>query len=143
MLTENEKRRCYLTKAVHSLNILYEGLKMKKNTIAGLALALLLVEPTTIIAESFWVTGNTSRILTEAHRYGQCMISIPHSARAGCKANWISLDCEGKFSAGNTGDRMLNVALVAQNKNTKVAVYINSTKKHDGYCVAERVDMLK
>ena len=115
---------------------------MKKNKIVGLALATLIVVPTVVMAGAFWKSGKITRILTDSKYYGKCMISIPFSAYSGCNGNWVSLDCEGKYLDKGDGDRMLNVALIAQNMDKKVSVKIDSSKKHNGYCVATRVDIL-
>ena len=116
---------------------------MKKNVIKGLTLAALVVMPTMSMAETFWKTGKITRILTDSTRFGQCMIQIPSLIEHGCSSNWISLDCEGRFSDKGTGDRFLNIALIAQTMEKSASIQIDSTNKYGGFCIARRIDLLK
>jgi hypothetical protein len=115
---------------------------MKKYRSVSLLVALAVV-PTMLMASTFWKSGKVTRILTDNGYYGKCMIRLSFSAVNGCRGNWVSLDCEGKYLDKGDGDRMLNIALVAQNMNKKVSVKIDSSKKFAGYCVATRIDILK
>ena len=116
---------------------------MARKNIRNIALATLVVIPTFVMAGSFWKTGTIDRILTDSTAYGKCMIHIPFASTSGCAGNWISLDCKGKYVDKGDGDRMLNIALIAQNMGKKVSVRIDSSKKFNGYCVATRLDILK
>ncbi len=116
---------------------------MKKNIITGLALAILMAVPTTVTAEEFWKSGTVSRVLVDAKYYGKCMINLPFDEYAGCKGGWISLDCQGEYLEKGDGDRMLNLALIAQTMEKKVSVKIDNSKKHNDYCIAVRFDILK
>ena len=116
---------------------------MKSKIIKGLALAALIALPSTSMATQFYKTGTVKRILVETSYYGKCMIQLPVNIENGCSSSWVSLDCEGKYLDKGDGDRLLNIALIAQNMGKSVSVKIDSTKKHDGYCVATRIDLLK
>ena len=113
---------------------------MKKD-IRKIVLATLIAVPTLAMSGSFWKSGNIDRILIESIGYGKCMIHIPFAETSGCKS-WVSLDCEGKYLDKGDGDRMLNVALIAQNMGKKISVKIDSSKKFANYCVATRLDIL-
>ena len=116
---------------------------MKRKNIRNIALATLIVIPTLVLAGTFWKSGKISRIITDSSTsYGKCMIKVPFAETSGCQASWISLDCEGKYSNKGDGDRMLNLALIAQNMDKKVSVKIDSSKKFGNYCVATRLDIL-
>ena len=93
-------------------------------------------------AAEFWRTGNITRVLTDRF-YGGCMINLSVFIENGCPiAGWVSLDCEDKYSPPGTGNRMYAMALTAFSLNKRVSVLVNNTEKHNGYCVARRVDML-
>ena len=115
---------------------------MKKD-IRKIVLATLIAVPTLAMSGSFWKSGNIDRVLTESTAYGKCMIRIPFAATSSCAGNWVSLDCEGKYLDKGDGDRMLNVALIAQNMGKKISVKIDSSKKFANYCVVTRLDILK
>jgi len=116
---------------------------MKKNTIKALALATLLLLPSTIMATEFWKSGTIDRILIDTKSYGKCMIKLPVSIGNSCTSNWVSLDCEGKYLDKGDGDRLLNIALIAQNMGKRISVKVDNSKKFGGYCVATRIDILK
>jgi len=115
---------------------------MKKNIIKGLTLAALVLAPTMSMAEVFWKTTSVNRILIETGRYGGCMMQLPLN-NDNCKTSWVSFDCDGKYSDAGQGDRMLNVALIAQTMGKSVSILIDTTKKHNGYCVVKRIDIFK
>jgi len=114
----------------------------RKNIRSLLMLAGLIVIPTVVMATTFPKSGKIDRILTDSSSFGKCMIRIPFDAINGCNGSWISLDCEGKYLDKGDGDRMLNVALIAQNMGKEVSVKIDSSKKFRGFCVATRLDIL-
>lgn len=120
-----------------------KGLKMKTTMIKGLVLATVVTIPTTSMAIDFYKSGTVSRIIVHTASYGKCMLQLPVTIGNGCSGNYVSLDCEGKYLDKGDGDRMLNVALIAQTMEKSVTVQIDSTKKYDGYCVAKRIDILK
>jgi len=116
---------------------------MKKNVIKGLTLAALVVMPTMSMAEVFWKTGTVNRILIETGKYGGCMMQLPFNIGHDCASSWASFDCDGTYSDAGQGDRMLNVALIAQTMEKSVSIKIDNAKKHNGYCVIKRIDILK
>jgi len=109
----------------------------------GLVMAVGMIIPTTTMASEFWKSGTITRILVDAKNYGKCMVSLNVSLGNSCPSTWVSLDCEAKYSDKGDGDRMLNIALIAQNMNKKISIKVNNSKKHGSYCVASRLDILK
>ena len=94
----------------------------------------------TVNAAAFWKTGTISRTLTD-HYYGGCMIYLSTPIGNGCPNNgWVSLDCNDKYFQG--GERMYSSAIVAKTTKSRVSLYIHNDKKHNGYCVARRLDIL-
>jgi len=52
----------------------------------------------------------------------------------------VSLDCNDSYYKGE--DRKYSSAIVAKTTKKPVWLYIDTTKKHNGYCVARRLDIL-
>lgn len=93
------------------------------------------------LSGEFWRTGNVIRILSGNENFGKCMILMSTKVLNGCPNNgWVSLDCADKYSTGNSKNK-LAIALTALAINKKVSVKIDNTKKHNGYCVATRIDI--
>ncbi len=111
---------------------------MKK--IALLVMAIII--PTTIWAETIYKSGEAKRILVDNKYYGQCMVNMGTPIENGCASSWVSLDCEGKYSNKGMGDRMLNIALIANTMKKKVSLKIDTTKTFNGYCTATRIDLI-
>lgn len=131
-------------KAFHSnsTHINHKGIKMKKTElIKSLTLTAILILPTVVSAETIYASGTVTRTLTETDRFGKCMIKLSTEPGGGC-SSWISLDCEGKYLSAGDGDRMLNVALLAQNLNKTISLELANDKKFDNaYCTAKRLDI--
>jgi len=70
------------------------------------------------------------------------MIQLNTTIGEGCSSSWVSLDCEGKYTPKGMGDRMLNIAMIAQTMKKKVSIKVDPSKKFNGYCVATRIDLL-
>ena len=93
-------------------------------------------------ATLFWATGKIDRTLADTS-YGGCMVHLDVIIANGCPANgWVSLDCKNTYYPAGEGDRKFNTALAAAIAGKTVSVYINNTQKHDGYCVAKRIDII-
>ena len=114
---------------------------MKSRLVKNLSLIALITLPNIASAETFWVSGKVTRTMIETDKYGKCMIQVDQSIGNGCPSNWVSLDCENKYHAAGDGDRMLNIALLAQNLDKTVSVSVDNTRTHSTYCVAKRIDL--
>ena len=115
---------------------------MKKRTIIGLVATAIIIPTTVWAAGVFYKSGTVKRTLIDNNNYGTCMIQLNTAIGGGCSSNWVSLDCEGKYLTKGMGDRMLNVAMIAQTMKKRVSVKVDSGKKFGGYCVATRIDLL-
>lgn len=116
---------------------------MKKVIISSMATIALLSLPTVGMAAEFWKSGKINRILVDSSAYGKCMIQLSVTLGNSCNSNWVSLDCEGTYLDNGDGDRFLNTAYIAQTMDKTVSVKIDNSKKHSGYCVVSRIDLLK
>lgn len=108
-----------------------------------IATIIILSITTTAWSASIWKTGTVTRTLTDTQYYGGCMVLISTPIANGCPNNgWVSLDCDGTYSQAGEGQRAYASALVALSLGKQVSILVNTTQKHNGYCVARRLDII-
>jgi hypothetical protein len=87
------------------------------------------------------------KTLLQEGSFGGCMISLDKSIKdAGLScpdSNWVSLDCDGAYSSKAAAQRMLDSAQLAFVMNKEVFILVDDSKKHNDYCVATRIIILK
>ncbi|MEP6358191.1 MAG: hypothetical protein ABJ084_03910 [Halioglobus sp.] len=66
----------------------------------------------------------------------------PQAKGLDCKANWVSFSCSGDFNSKEIGYQKLEAAQLAMMTGTMVSIRIDDSKKHNGYCFAQRIDNL-
>lgn len=114
-------------------------MSMRKLKLIGLSL-LLLGTYSSVSAAKFNRTGTIDRILVDSERFGGCMVRLTTNIANACPNNgWVSLDCTNTYYTD--GKNKYAMALTANSLNKSVTVLVDNDKKHDGYCVAQRVDM--
>ena len=115
-------------------------LKYLKNVTAGVLL-LFAVSGHCVIDMQ---TALIERTLADSSSFGKCMLfSLSFQPANSCPGNWVSLDCDGNYHSKADGNRMWDSAQLALALNLRVRVWINDAKKINGYCVADRLDILK
>ncbi len=117
--------------------------KMKLKIVATSILLLATALP--VSADLFYRTGTIEKVLTsEPDIYGGCMVKLDINIENGCPASgWVSLDCANTYYSDAGSKRKYATALTALAANKMVSVKVDNMKKHGGYCVALRVDILK
>lgn len=90
----------------------------------------------TLISGEVDAEGNTN--------FGGCMARLSErdiSAVTGldCPPNWVTFSCSGDFLSVANASRLLNSAQMADALDLTVSVRIDDSKKHNGYCLAERL----
>ena len=89
-------------------------------------------------------TVTPARLLTDPANYGYCMIYSPGLVFShNCPNTWISLDCKGSYHSKETSRIMWDAANLAYAMESKLIVVVNDAKKHNGYCVADRLDVFR
>jgi len=113
-----------------------------------LLVLLMMAVSSSVFARALWFHGGyVNRVLSESPLYGGCMIHLSNVLPADCvdgagnRTGWVSLDCNKKYYSG--GPRSYSTALVAMTTNLRVSVWIDTTKKHSGFCVVRRMDVYK
>lgn len=89
-------------------------------------------------------TVTPTRLLTDPKNYGYCMIySTGLVFSHNCANRWISLDCKGSYHSKEASRLMWDAANLAYATESNVYVVVNDARKHNGYCVADRLDVVK
>lgn len=86
------------------------------------------------------------RILSDTNNYGGCMVQLartPMQEGLDCNGPWISFSCTGDFAAKDAAVRNFEIAQIAMLTERQILVGVDDTKKHNGYCFASRIDLLR
>ena len=117
-----------------------------KSLIIVLGVVLLCSMPLTSDAVTKGVIVHIVRTLVaDDGRFGGCMVQTDVTfVQKGldCKSNWVSFSCSGDFTSKDVGYRMFDSAQLAFVLGNRVLLVIDDTKKHNGYCYADRIDVL-
>ena len=92
------------------------------------------------------LTTTVTRVLTDTLYYGGCMAALatsPSTKLPGCSAGWVSFSCTGTFADKALAFANFENAKMALAMNKQVYVLFDDSKKHNGYCFARRVDVIK
>lgn len=121
---------------------------MKAITLTALAAtAAFIAAPTPSIAEVRAVVGTVNAVLLSSDDlYGGCMAALsadPQAVLPGCGAGWVTFSCTGDFTDQVRAYRMVDQAQLAYATNRRLRVFVDDTKKHNGYCFTPRVDVIR
>lgn len=87
--------------------------------------------------------------------YGGCMASLAAAINTAnvsagqsavivnCPTTYVSFSCTGVHNSKDLAFYMLDQAQLALSLSKTVSVTVDDTKKHNGYCVATRIDVIK
>lgn len=92
------------------------------------------------------VSTKVVRVLhTNSDVYGACMARLAKDpATTGVDCNpWVTFSCTGDFTTKDSAYRMFDMAQMSLALDKAVTVWVNDSKKHNGFCVAERIEVLK
>lgn len=90
-------------------------------------------------------TATVTRNLVDSTLYGKCMISIipdPATLLPSCGADWVTFSCSGDFNSKSEGSLKFSNAQLAQVSSKPILLFVDDTKKHNGYCFAQRIDVI-
>ena len=100
-----------------------------------------------VSAEVAWVGGvKVVQTLSEAVAHGNCMVLInkPLSDYIGnCPSRWVTFSCNGTYNSKDAGQRKFESAQLAMALGYRVSLLVDNTKKHNGFCYAQRIDIYK
>ena len=110
---------------------------------------LIMTLSSTAYAEKGYIIDKIERVMIHGSAFGSCMVKFAvvvgenSSKPLDCPSSWVSLSCSGDFNSKDIAYRMYDNAQMSLALNKRVAVYIDDTKKHNGYCVAYQVNVYK
>ena len=112
---------------------------MKLQTILGLVGAV--YSAVSFGASGGPLTGKIKEILVDDSRFGGCMVWVVPGPETlaldnACKSAYVSLDCAGDFGTKSSGQAKLQAAQLAYVTEQSINFYVDSTKQHNGFCVA-------
>jgi hypothetical protein len=112
-----------------------------------LSIVLLLGGAAQVLAAEAVVLADVKRVLiTGDDRWGGCMALLsvnPQQSLGSCAAGWVAFSCSGDFTEPLRAYRMLDNAQLALATGKKVQVWFEDTRRHNGYCFANRIDVVQ
>lgn len=112
-------------------------------SITYIVLSVLMSTSASALADSASFKTGISKIFTDDVNFGGCMVGVsPGPADSGldCKNAFVTLDCKGDYGPKDAAARKLAAAQLAFVTGQNVIFFVDDTRKHNGYCLATRVD---
>jgi hypothetical protein len=98
-------------------------------------------------ADVAWITAKVTRTLVQPDgTYGGCMAALsvsPASVLPSCQDSWVSFSCTGDFGDVVGAWRQFDQSQLALAGDHGVLVAVDDSRKHNGYCYAFRIDVIK
>ena len=113
-----------------------------------LLLTVLLLSSTVLFAAKGSVKTTIQRtFISNPSVFGGCMADIGRRVSAAlpeldCDSYWVTFSCSGDFNSKDIAYKMYDSALMSVALGTELLLWIDDSKKHNGHCYAERVDVL-
>ena len=108
---------------------------------------LLLVGPVTAFATTLELDAKVTRTLAaDEQKFGGCMAYLtvsPAGEGLDCNTgNWVTFSCSGVHVTKSSALRMFDSAQMAFLMDRTVRVTVDDSRKHNGWCLVERIDVL-
>ena len=118
------------------------GRRFVKLAVAALSMWMLLPAQ----AATSEIVAEVRRTLTAADdRWGGCMVILsvsPADKGLDCpETGWVTFSCSGTHTSKSNALRMYDSALLAFVTERTVRVWVDDTRKHNGYCFVTRIDV--
>ncbi len=110
----------------------------------ALAMSVVLTVPVQAAEASF--EAEVKKTLTVADdRWGGCMVALsesPSDNGLDCPTTaWVTFSCSGEHASKSNALRMYDSAQLAFVTGRTVKVWVDDSKKHNGYCFVSRIDV--
>lgn len=93
------------------------------------------------------LTGKVNRVMIKNDGgFGGCMAQLsvnPKAALPACGGGWVTFSCTGDFTDRVSAYRSIDQAQLAVAANKNVLVVIDDSRRHNGYCFATRIDVMR
>ena len=111
---------------------------------AALAMSVLLATSSQAATTSF--EAEVRKTLSVADdRWGGCMVALsvsPSDEGLDCpETAWVTFSCSGEHASKSSALRMYDSAQLAFVTGRTVKVWVDDSKKHNGYCFVSRIDV--
>ena len=96
-------------------------------------------------AQTASIEGRVWQVLVSEDNFGGCMITVEGDIQdelPSCKPWWMTLDCNGDYLESRTSEQLLEQARLAYSEKGSVRAYVDDSRRHNGYCLAYRIDLL-
>ena len=118
--------------------------RLIKFTAVALSMSVLLTMPARATTEE--IVAEVRRTLAVADdRFGGCMVQLsvsPSEEGLDCpESKWVTFSCTGTYTSKSTALRMYDSAQLAFVTGKTVRVWVDDTKKHNGHCFVDRIDV--
>ena len=127
-----------------------EGAEMRKGSRWSVdwlmrgAAALLLSTAISAQADLATIHAKPVRFLVADNQFGGCMVQLsvdPQSALPNCSSAWVTFSCDGTFLPKDVSSRMLEQTQLAFALDKNITAFVDDSRRHNGYCLAHRVDL--
>ena len=117
-----------------------------RRLVKGVAMVLVAL-PVTALATTLVINAKITRTLAaDDVRFGGCMAWLstsPSTEGLDCPdGNWVTFSCTGDHVSKSSALRMFDSAQMAFLTDRTVRVTVDDTRKHNGWCLVERIDVL-
>jgi hypothetical protein len=113
----------------------------------GLTLAIAVLASANAFAARATLVSTIDRILVTTNgTFGNCMAFLNQplaSLGVDCPDQWVTFSCSGDFATVSEARLMFDTAQLALAMNQEVRIYLTDNLKHNGYCFASRIDLLR
>ncbi len=122
-----------------------------KNVFLGAVAGVVLLGAGGVSAEVAAVEGvKVIRTISNSGFHGDCLVQVSKvfsDIISGCTphagSKWVTLSCDGTYNSKDAGQRKFESAQLAMALGYRVSLWVDNTKKHNGYCFAKRIDVYK
>lgn len=93
------------------------------------------------------VVGKVNVVLVDGKNFGGCMAQISQDISdklPACKADWVTFDCLGVFpeTTKSIAQNQLSTAQLAFVTRKNVYIKATDSRRVNGYCLVERIDLI-
>ncbi len=120
---------------------------IRKIAKCAVALFVFAAPATALQANTTSVTTKVTRTLAVANDdWGGCAAQVEASlvdeGLTNCNDRWVTFSCSGDHASKSNAVRMFDQAQMAFALDRQVRIYVDDTKSHNGFCFANRIDVL-
>ena len=118
------------------------------NKMNRLIVILLLLVSHNAFAVKATMTAKVIQLLnSNSSGWGGCMVKTDKSVRQetglDCNSSWVTFSCTGTYGPKDQAYKMYDSAQMAMVMDYNITFHLDDEKKHNGFCLATRIDIKK